>query len=242
MRTPRRCSTRAVKCDDRTACGRGGRRRRTVRADRGGGTGTRRRRRCPCHRTRSRNRWNPPPQRPSRLRHARSQALHVRALVCQAAHRDGAGRRRGVGDRGDGHRLGRCTRAADHLTAWSAERHRRCGGAGHRSAGAAASRPTRARRPARRGVHHRAVAESRASARGAGGQPCGDRRRRAGQLVGGVDAARIRLRHSRNGQRLSARGVLRGVSTPRPCADGRTGVHTQPAGAASTARTACAAP
>ena len=65
------------------------------------------RRRGPRHRTRSRDRRNPAPQRPSRLRHARSQALHLRPRLRQAAHRNGAGCRRGAGDRGDGHRLGR---------------------------------------------------------------------------------------------------------------------------------------
>ena len=55
-----------------------------------------------------------------------------------------------------------------------------------------------------------------------------DRRRRTGQLVGGVDPARSRLRHSRNGQRLPAVGGLRGVPAAGPVAAGRAGVDPQP--------------
>ena len=46
-------------------------------------------------------------------------------------------------------------------------------------------------------------------------QPRRDRRRRTGQLVGGIDTARIRLRHRRDGQRIPARGGLCGVSGAR---------------------------
>ena len=187
------------------------------------------RRRGPGDRTRNRDRWNPPPQRPSRLRHARPQALHLRPGLRQAAHRDGAGCRRGARDRGDGHRLGRRARAAGHLTARDPHGHGRRGGAGHRRAGTAPARPAGARRPPRRGVHHRAAAEPRASAPRTRRYSRADRRRRTGQLVGGVDTARIRLRHRRNGQRLSARRGVCGVSGAGPGSDGRAGVHPQPA-------------
>ena len=96
----------------------------------------------------------------------------------------------------------------------------RRGGAGHRRARTAPARAPGARRPPRRGVHHRATAEPRPSA------PCTTIGSRA--LIVGAELvswsavltlARSRLRHSRNGQRLSALGVLRGVSSAGPVTD-----------------------
>ena len=107
------------------------------------------------------------------------------------------GRGRDAGDRGDGHRLGRRTRAAGHLAARAAHRHGRRRGAGHRRAGAAAAGAADPRRPARRRLHHRPAAEPRAPAPREGRHAVRCRRRRTGQLVGGVDPARSRLRHSR---------------------------------------------
>ena len=60
--TPGRCCDAAVKPDDRPACRRRDRRRRTVRADSRRRAGPAGRRRRPRHRTRSRDRRNPPPQ------------------------------------------------------------------------------------------------------------------------------------------------------------------------------------
>jgi cation diffusion facilitator CzcD-associated flavoprotein CzcO len=75
------------------------------------------------------------------------------------------------------------------------------------------------------GVYHRAVAEPGASASRTGRQARVGGRRRTGQLVGCVDIARIRLRHSRNGDQLPARRSLCGVSGTRPVLDGWADIH-----------------
>ena len=232
---------RAVKRDDRTACGRGDRRRRTGRADRRRRAGAQRRRGGPGPRTRSRNRRNPPPQRPSRLRHARSQALHLRPGLCQAAHRVAQD-------------AGAVLETEAMVTGWAGERALQVTSPrGVRTVTAdAVVLATGARerpRPARLvpgdrpdGVYTTGQLQNLVHLHHAQvGTPRGDRRRRAGQLVGGADTARSRLRHRRNGQRLSARGGLRGVSAARPAADGRTGATPAAGWSASTARTACAA-
>ena len=149
-------------------------------------------------RARDRDRWNPPPQRPSRLRHARPQALHLRARRMPGGSprwrrtpaRCSRPRRWSPAGAVSGacrspHRVGCGTVTADAVVLATGARER--------------PRPARlipGDRPD--GVyttgqlqnlvhlHHARVGTSRC-----------DRRRRTGQLVGGVDTARIRLRHGR---------------------------------------------
>ena len=93
---------------------------------------------------------------------------------------------------------------------------------------AATTGTARRRGPTRRGVHHRPAAEPGAHASHPRRRTCRDRRRRAGQLVGGADFARSRLRDSGDGERSPTRRGVRGVPDGRPGAAGRSGADRQP--------------
>ena len=172
-------------------------------------------RRGPRAGTRVERRRDPAAQRPPGLRDPRPAHLHHRARLRPPPRRPGRQRGRDDTHLNDGHRLDRRRRRRDDRSARTVGGACSSGRAGHRRPRAPAAGPAHPRRSPARRLHHRPVAEPRPRPSQDPRRTGRRGRRRTGQLVGGHDAARGRLRHGRDAHGPGPSGVLRRLQSRR---------------------------